>query len=260
MTMPRCLLLAMVISDAAALCIQKKPLVPQLHVVQRRAHVQLSAAVLPVAYTSAAAGLAWRAAQATTRADVGVLLSTALLAVVDLAPTAAAQLASSKRAIAVVPPASTGIAKERRYAAKKWHFVVRFKIAGQLCGLLWMLRALDPAGVLRGAACILFSNLSFWLLGAGQARHDGDGGWAPVPTRLTRTIGATDAVICALAFAGSLTAPGLPRFDRLSKMYSILLLCGVIENFPSFAKGLPVWLGIKSAPAPPPPSLGGPTD
>lgn len=124
----------------------------------------------------------------------------------------------------MVPPASTGIAKERRYAAKKWRSVVRFKLVGQLAGLVWMVRAADAVGALRGAACLLFTNLCFWLLGAGAARHDGDGTWAPVPPRVVRAIGGTDALIGALAVVGSLCAPGSGRMDRLSKWFSLLVL------------------------------------
>jgi len=253
----RTFLLLTLVSTAESFSIKPvavRPLRPR----RTNADVQMS---VPSAYAGAAAVLAWRATQAATRADVGVLVSTLLCALIDLAPTAAAQLASSKRAIEVVPPAPSGAARERRYAAKKWRSLVSFKLIGHFAGLVWMLRALDPAGVIRGAALIFATNLSFWLLGAGAARHDADGKWAPVPDRVTRAICGSDALICAIAAAASICAPGSPRFDRVCKLYSIFVIISAIENVPNFAKGLPVWLGLKPAQPPPlPPSLGGPTD
>ena len=209
------------------------------------ARPQMSAAVLPVAYAGVAAALVRSGLEAGSRAEVGVYVSTALSAVIDFAPTAAAQLASSKRAVKTVPPASSGIAKQRRQAAKTWHAVVRFKLVGQLAGLVYMTIASSPAGVLRGAAAIAASNFGFWALGAGRSRHDADASWEPVPEKVVRALAAGDVLACSLALVAAAAPIGSRRFVLLSKCYSFVMVYGVIEKLPEFAMSLPVWLGLK---------------
>ena len=130
---------------------------------QRAGIISQSALVLPVVYSGCAATLAVRATHAATRGDVAVLVSLAALALIDLGPTAAAQLASAKRAV----EANNGP------DARSWRNAVRFKIVGQLGSLLFIAGTCRPGRVLLGATALLATSLCFWvLLGGARYRHD----------------------------------------------------------------------------------------
>lgn len=220
-----------------------------------RQQPRMNAAVLPVAYTGLAATLAFRATQAATRGHVAVLASTAALALVDLGPTAAAQLASAKRATKQTQAAN----EESRLVAESWRSLVRLKIVGQLVSLLFMASTSRQARTLLGATCLLATNLGFWLRGAAASRHNAAGVHEPLPEHLTKPIMLTDGLLCALALFGSVSPYGTRRMSLLSKCFSMGILLAVFENVPGFVMNLPVILGLKPAtPLPePPPSAEG---
>ena len=85
-------------------------------------------------------------------------MSTAIAALLNLAPEAAFQLASAKRA-----------QKAELEGAKAWRSLVRIKLLGQLTGLA-VSSTLNNA--LVGASCIVFADVAFWALGAGTKRFE----------------------------------------------------------------------------------------
>lgn len=202
---------------------------------------KMSALVLPIAYTSLAATLALRATQATTRGHVAILASISALVLVDLGPTAAAQLASSKTAKKTSMSA----------AAQSWHALVRFKVVGQVLSLFWMASTARQARTLGGAAVLLATNVCFWLRGAASCRHDGSGALSPIPEQVFRPILVIDGVLCTLALAAALSPKGSRRMSLLSKFCSMGILLAVFENAPGFVASLPVALGLKPPPPPP---------
>jgi len=205
---------------------------------------KMSALVLPAAYTSLAVTLALRATQATTRGHVAILASISALALVDLGPTAAAQLASSKTAKKTSMSA----------AAQSWHALVRFKIVGQVLSLFWMASTARQARTLGGAAVLFATNVCFWLRGAASCRHDGSGVLSPIPDQVFRPILVIDGVLCILALAAALSPTASRRMSLLSKFCSMGILLAVFENVPGFVASLPVALGLKPPPPPPPPA------
>ena len=192
------------------------------------AAVSMSAKVLPATYALSAAALAYKATAVATAPEAAVCVTTALLAAVDLGPTANAQLASAKRAMKATAPASAGAAKAKRQAALTWRKAVRIKIVGQVLGLASM----AVGDVFQGAACTLAANLGFWFVGAGAARHDGDGVLTPVPPGLVRIIFCIDALICLGAYAASRAPPG--SAERLLSAGLVVggMLFGILEKLP----------------------------
>ena len=186
--------LAMLLSSAAAFT--GRP--PVRHV---RAVPQMSAKVLPYAYRTLSAGLAFQATRAAAPLDAAVLATSAAFGAFDLGPVSARQLASSKRAAKASAPPTT--------LAKRWRSVVRVKLLGEIAGLAWMAAARTPGGVRRGAVCVCASQLLFWLLGGGEARHDGDGVSSPTAGGIARaavvvsTVSVGAALLAALAPVGS---------------------------------------------------------
>jgi hypothetical protein len=180
-----------------------------------------------------------------------VLASIAALALLDLGPTAAAQFASAKRAVM----------KNNGPDARSWRNAVRFKIFGQLGSLLWMAGTSRPNRVLGGAACLMATNLCFWVVcGGARYRHDLDGTLAPIPKQVLRDFLTADAVLFIIAAAATVSPVGSRRMSILSKFMSVGIIVGVIENVPRYVATLPVLLGMKSsasrstssAPEPPP--------
>ena len=192
------------------------------------AAVSMSAKVLPATYALSAAALAYKATAVATAPEAAVCVTTALLAAVDLGPTANAQLASAKRAMKATAPASAGAAKAKRQAALTWRKAVRIKIVGQVLGLASM----AVGDVFQGAACTLAANLGFWFVGAGAARHDGDGVLTPVPPGLVRIIFCIDALICLGAYAASRAPPA--SAERLLSAGFVVggMLFGILEKLP----------------------------
>jgi len=151
----------------------------------------MNAVALPTTYRLLAAGCVWRAATITDPTSSLVLLSTAISASFDLAPSAAEQFASSKRARAMDLDGSG-----------TWRTVVRTKLLAQLAGLVAS-AALGRA--LGGASCIVAANAVFWASGAGDARFVCDGTAevgvrrAPIKASLARALfGVNVVMLCAL--------------------------------------------------------------
>ena len=215
---------------------------------QRAGIISQSALVLPVVYSGCAATLAVRATHAATRGDVAVLVSLAALALIDLGPTAAAQLASAKRAV----EANNGP------DARSWRTAVRFKIVGQLGSLLFIAGTCRPGRVLLGATALLATSLCFWvLLGGARYRHDSAGTLAPIPEQVLRVLITTDGVLCVLAAVATMSPAGSRRVSLLSKCFSMGVIYGVLENVPGFVDSLPVLLGLKKPSSASKPPLGG---
>lgn len=178
-----------------------------------------------------------------------MLASIATLALVDLGPTAAAQLSSAKRAV----KSNDGP------AARSWRSAVRFKIFGQLLSLVWMASTRRPARVLGGAACLMATSCCFWVFGGGaRYRHDAAGTLTPIPEQVLRAILASDAILCVLAAVATVSPVGSRRMSLLSKFISMGIILGVVENVPGFLASLPVALGIKPGSAADPTSSAAP--
>jgi hypothetical protein len=189
-----------------------------------------SAKILPVAYTSASAALLFRATQAVTKADAAVLVATALLAFFNLAPTDNVRLASAKRADTKYPPATSGVAKQKRQAAKTWRSVVRIKLIGQVVGLVWMAAAQTSSGWLRGAAMVMGANTVFFLCGAGAAMHDADGTSAPMPPSTAKAILTMNTILTAAAFFAASAPVESTRRTVLASVYAGGAFIGGLEG------------------------------
>lgn len=205
-----------------------------------------SAKVLPFAYLSASAALLYRATASRTGTfeffisrtgislnvdvDTAVLVTTALLSLFNLAPTDNARLTSAKRADQRYPPASSGLAKQRRQAAKTWRSTVRIKIAGQLLGLARMASAKSGVGVMRGAAIVMGANMAFFLCGGGQAMHDSDGAPAPMPAKLALTVLMIDTILTAAALLAASAPIESTRRAICGGVFAAGTLMGAMEG------------------------------
>jgi hypothetical protein len=210
--------------------------VPTTHTLPRSLTIVQSAKVLPAAYLSASAALLYRAAVTRTYTssnvgvDTAVLVATAALSVFNLAPMDNARLASAKRADQRYPPASSGLAKQRRQAAKTWGSTVRIKIAGQLLGLVRMASAKSGFGVMRGAAIVMGANMAFFLCGGGQAIHDSDGAPAPMPAQLALTVLTIDTVLTAAALLAASAPIESTRRAICGGVFAAGTLMGALEG------------------------------
>jgi hypothetical protein len=191
-----------------------------------------SAKVLPVAYLSASAALLYRATRTScaSNVDTAVLVTTAALSVFNLAPMDNARLASAKRADQRYPPASSGLAKQRRQAAKTWRSTVRIKIVGQLLGLVRMASAKSGFGVMRGAAIVMGANMAFFLCGGGQAIHDSDGAPTPMPAQLALTVLTIDTVLTAAALLAASAPIESTRRAICGGIFAAGTLMGALEG------------------------------
>ena len=86
---------------------------------RRALPVVASAKVLPAMYTAVGTALLVKATKAATQTDGLLLVTTGLLAIVNLGPVDSARLASAKRACKITPPAASGAAKRKRQAARQ---------------------------------------------------------------------------------------------------------------------------------------------
>ena len=192
-----------------------------------------SAKVLPVAYASASATLLFRATKAATKQDATVLVATALLALLNLAPTDNIKLASAKKADKLYPPANTGKAKQLRQSAKTWRSVVRIKIIGQMMGLLWMATAKTSNGILRGGAAIMAANMAFFLCGAGGARHNDEGESDPMPADTARAVLTIDATMAGAALLAAASPFPSPRRTLNVGIFVVGVAMGALEGVAS---------------------------
>mmetsp|Transcript_17839 Transcript_17839/g.19343 ORF Transcript_17839/g.19343 Transcript_17839/m.19343 type:complete len:272 (-) Transcript_17839:144-959(-) len=166
---------------------------------------RMNAAVLPTVYRILAAGSAVRVVTTGVGAnDVGtvtsaaVLLTTAAAASFDLAPSAAGQLASAKRAYQAGLPNATA-----------WRTAVRIKIVGQIVGLLFSLAGAGGTelGALVGATCIVGADTVFWALGGGSNRFECDGvdgvRSAPIAKSLVKALLGVNMVMLLSVLVGA---------------------------------------------------------
>lgn len=195
--------------------------------------VLYSAKVVPIAYASMTGSLLFHAVQASTpRIDTAVLAATAALAAFNLAPTDAARLASSKRACARTPPAASSRAKQRRQAALTWRSVVRFKLFGQMLGLVFMAMAAtnrNSRGIGRGAALIMATNTLFVAGGGAIARHDDQGVLAPMASGAATSILTIDTVLMAAVLVAASPVPSWRR-GVAAGIYTVGASIGALEG------------------------------
>ena len=189
-----------------------------------------SAKVLPVAYASASATLLFRATKAATKQDSTVLVATALLALLNLAPTDNINLASAKKADKLYPPANSGKAKQLRQSAKTWRSVVRIKMIGQLMGLLWMATAKTSNGILRGGAAIMAANMAFFLGGGGNARHNNEGESDPMPNDTARAVLTIDTTMVGAALLAAASPFPSPRRTLNVGIFVAGIAMGALEG------------------------------
>ena len=216
------LLLLAVPSAIAFVCPSSSPrLSPPRH-----APVKAFTQIIPVANIGLGCTLLYRAA-ATSGANAVVLASTGLLATLNLAVEDNARYASAKRALAKVENEELPLAK----LAKQWYTAVRAQVFGQLAGLLYMARAATPAGVLYGAVIFMTANVAFFLLGAGDSKHDLVGVIAPMNAKQKQIVLSTDLVLLGAAYVGaSLWWNPLGSFGKY--VYATGCLIGAAEGLP----------------------------
>jgi len=189
--------------DASALIapsfVKGRPLIVKKHVSNRpniKTTPRMNAAVLPTVYRILAAGGAVRAVTGADVTSAAVLLTTAAAASFDLAPAAAGQLASAKRA------QKAGLPK-----AKAWRTAVRIKILGQVAGLIIVSANAGGAefSSLAGASCIVGADAAFWALGGGSNRFECDGVGvrsAPIPKPLVKALLGVNIVMLLSVLVG----------------------------------------------------------
>jgi len=183
-----------------------------------------SAKILPIIYTSASATLAYQAKQTASKVDAAFLLATSALTLFNLGPTDNKRLTSAKRADTNNPPAVSGIAKQRRQAAKTCRSTVRIKIVGQLIGLAVMIcNKGNINSQLRGGAKIMGANMAFFLCGGGGAVHNIRGDHEPLPSGLTRFILMIDTILTLSA----LFAARAPLESSQRTVYMGIYVAGV---------------------------------
>jgi hypothetical protein len=197
-----------------------------------------SAKILPIAYTAAAAALLNKAiTKSSTNAQVAVLAATSALSLVNFGPSDNAKLASAKTAHKNTPPASSGVAKQKRQAAKTWRSVVRIKFVGQLVGLIWMARANTFAGVMRGAAAVMAASVAYFLCGAGRSRHDDQGNWDPMPSNKAIMI---PLVLMGVALAGAGAPVESTKQAILGGVFAAGAIVSTLEGMPKFLQTIGV--------------------
>ena len=202
-------------------------------VVKRAPPAVASAKIIPAAYTGLGLALLSRATGTSGSLRV-VLASTGALATLNLATIDNSRYAGAKRASALV----AGIPKGQQGLAKQWYDIVRIHLIGQVAGLVWMVRASSAVGVLRGAATFMAANVLFFLLGAAEAKHDGDGRSAPIKASLVKFILTTDVVLFMAALLGSLAPAASLGRAAGSYVFAAGCLIGAAEGAPKTATAL----------------------
>jgi len=167
-----------------------------------------------------------------------VLASTGLLACLNLAVVDNARYTGAKRAYKKIE----GLPKDQLnyfgLLSKKWYNLVRFLTFGQWFGLCLMVRAPNARGVLVGAAAFMAVNTMFFTLGAPQAKHDGDGLYAPISPKVAKFVRSTDAVLTAAAALGAAAAAGTVGHAIGAYIFSAGCMIGVLEGVPKTSAGL----------------------
>lgn len=195
---------AISVKDASALTLTfvkvRQPLATKQRVPNRpntRAVPQMNAALIPTAYRILAVGSVYRAATGVDPTSAVVLLCTATAATLDLAPAAAGQLTSAKRAATGLAPPAAGFDRARR-----WRNAVRVKILGQIAGLVV---SAGVGGALVGAACVVGADCAFWAMDGGANRFECDGDGvrsAPIAAPLSRVLLGVNGVMLLSALVG----------------------------------------------------------
>ena len=157
-----------------------------------------------------------------------------------LAVTDNARYASAKRAVARVENAELPLAK----LAKQWYNAVRVQTFGGFAALLWMARASSSTGVMRAGAAFMAANVAFFLLGAGNAKHDKDGLPAPMKRELQKFVLTTDLVLFGAAFARALAPAGSMGRAVLAGIFSAGCLIGAVEGVPMTVASLRALLAM----------------
>ena len=104
------------------------------------------------------------------------------------------------------------------------------QIFGQLAALVWMARATSPTGVLRGGVAFMAANVAFFVLGAGDAKHDDLGLPAPMKPGLQTFVLTTDAVLMCAALCGALAPAGSICRAAASGVFATGCLIGAAEQ------------------------------
>lgn len=231
-------------------------------VLQRVPPPMASDNLVPAVYTGAALLLLQKASNTAVQCDAAVLASTGLLALFNFGPTDAERIASAMLACEIVPPASSGVAKQRRQAARTWRSAVRLKVIGQMAGLAWMLLAARSTGaVLRGAALVMTANVAHLVWGAGSARHDSSGDAAPMAGGVYGALLATHAMLAVAAFLGAACSASSTRRIHCALLFSVGALGLAFAGLPAFLGALVNLVTSESdEDVYVPPSEGGPTD
>ena len=175
-----------------------------------------------------------RAATGGMSANSAVLASTGLLATFNLAVTSNARYASGKRAVSVYEGKTSlpVLAKTQKAVAKRWYSLVRLQVFGTTAALLSMAYAASPTGICRSAAAFMAANVAFFLMGAGQAKHDASGLPAPMKPTLQRFVLTTDVVLFSCAFVAALSPPASTARTVTSCIFALGCLIGAAEGAP----------------------------
>lgn len=184
-----------------------------------------SAKILPVAYASASAALFNKAMRSSSCSQKLVLLTTALLSLLNFAPCDNVKLASVKRALKANPDDAN---------AKKWKSLVRTKIISQVLTLVYMIKASTILGTMRAATGVLGSSLVFYLMGAAKSWHT-DEGVAEGKQGTEKTMVAIGLTTVA-AFVASLNPVGSNLHNRAAIFYSTITLIAALEGIPTIKK------------------------
>ena len=184
-----------------------------------------SAKVLPVAYASASAALFNKALRSSTSSQKIVLLSTALLSLLNFAPCDNVKLASAKRALKANPNDDN---------AKKWKSLVRTKIISQVLTLVYMIKTSTVLGTMRAGTGVLGSNFVFYLMGAAKSWHTDDG-VAKEKEGTEKTMVAIGLTTTA-AFVASLNPVGSIFHNRAATLYSAITFIAALEGIPTIKK------------------------
>jgi hypothetical protein len=179
-----------------------------------------SAKILPLVYIGFSGGLVLKSRAATCVADKIVLLAMSVISITlvksDSARLKSAKLACKKTTMAISADTTdtAGTGKEEKQPSKEalaWRKAVRFKILGQLVGLLRMALAKESKGILRGAAFVLGSSVQFLVSGGrGSVHHDADGSWKPLPEETAMMRLNTTAFLFVATVVAAFRAGGAP--------------------------------------------------
>jgi len=213
-----------------------------------------SAKVLPFLYTGFSGALLYKAVALGTRPrmDSIVLLAFSALTFFNLGPSDNAKLGSGKLACKQTAATEEDDQHQQllREKAATWRKSVRIKIIVQIVGLFRMVLAKQTEGLMRGAAMILGASILYISSGGGEARHDDDGNWKPMPEKAITGVLVIDAILCGAALvaaASSLVDGAVPpvRFAVAAWTLTAGVTVGTLEGIPQFVKALKGSKGTK---------------